>query len=64
MEPDQILRVGVSTFIPQKFSGHHFFYAKMRKDGRIIVPKLVVMMLQGGEKSMLGYVLEVTLEPA
>ena len=62
IEPDQVLKVGVS--VPVKGSGEHFFLAKMRKDGRIIIPKLTVAMLQGKEENLLGYILEITLEPA
>jgi hypothetical protein len=60
METDQVLKVGIST--PGRGFGIEWFYAKMKKEGRIRVPKLIVMKLESG-KSLLGYILEVTLEP-
>ncbi len=62
MEPDQILKVGVS--LPVKGSGVQYFYAKMNKEGRIRIPKIIVMVLQGKEENLLGYFLEATVEPA
>ncbi len=40
------------------------FLGKMRKDGRIVIPKLEIALLRGDEPSLEGYALEVTLEPA
>jgi hypothetical protein len=62
LESSQALKVGVN------FSDLHrdwqFFYAKMRKDGRITVPNLVLNLFGSEQESLAGYVLEVMLEPA
>ena len=62
MENGQALKVGVN------FLGIHkswqFFYTKMRKDGRITVPKLVLIVFGDEETRLAGHPLEVTLEPA
>jgi hypothetical protein len=39
------------------------FYAKMMKDGRIYVPRLPILVLQGEKPSIAGYLIELTLEP-
>ncbi len=61
MDPDQVLKVGVC--VPVKDTGTHNFFAKMRADGRIVVPKLIVVILQGKSNDLLGYILEIILEP-
>jgi hypothetical protein len=40
------------------------FYACMGKDGRLTIPKLMLELLQREDESLVGYVLEVTIEPA
>jgi hypothetical protein len=64
MEPTQLLRVTVK---PEEFYHSESFYAKMGRDGRIMVPWLVLDLLQkraeGGE-SLTGQVLEVRIAPA
>lgn len=55
METDQVLKVGVAVNNP--WTGWQFFYAKMGKDGRILIPKLTVSLLQGEKSSLNGYVL-------
>ena len=62
MENDQALKVGINFLGMHK--GWQFFYAKMRKDGRISVPKLVLSLFEDEKKSLAGYALEVMLEPA
>jgi bifunctional DNA-binding transcriptional regulator/antitoxin component of YhaV-PrlF toxin-antitoxin module len=66
MEPGQLLRVNVT--LSDSFWRSASFYAEMRKDGRITVPKLVLSLLRErrGDKitSLAGCVLDVTLEPA
>jgi hypothetical protein len=62
LEPDQILKIGVRA--PVLFTGDHYFFARIGKDGRIRVPKLVWAILKGKETSLVGYVIEVTLQPA
>jgi len=61
MEDDQLLKVGVNFLGLHK--GWQFFYGKMRKDGRIAVPKLVLGLFKG-EKSLSRNSLEVMIEPA
>jgi hypothetical protein len=62
LEPDQMLHVGV--YAPQLFSGYHYFFAKMGKDGRIRVPRLVCVILKGKEPTLGGFLIGVTLQPA
>jgi hypothetical protein len=40
------------------------FLIKMRKDGRIAVPELVIALLKHDEPNLEGYAMEVTLKPA
>ncbi len=61
MESDQALKTGVNFLGLHK--GWQFFYSKMRKDGRITVPK-IVLNLFGDEASLTGHALEVMIEPA
>jgi hypothetical protein len=35
----------------------------MKKDGRIRIPKLTILVLQGEKPSLAGYLMEITLEP-
>jgi len=63
MEADQTLRVGIMLQTP--FSGKQYFYAKMSKDGRILIPLLTLMLISRDEKPALaGNIFEITLEPA
>ena len=39
------------------------FYACMSKDGRLTIPKLALELLQEEDKSLVGYILIVSLEP-
>jgi len=62
MEPDQVLTVQVSC---AEFFGSERFVGRMRKDGRLTIPRLTLKLLKGDEEGRLeGYVLEATLEPA
>jgi len=62
MEPDQVLRVEVRS---EEFFGSESFLGRMRKDGRLTIPRLTLKLLRGDEEGNLeGYVLEVILEPA
>lgn len=40
------------------------FLARMSRDGRITIPKLIVDLLRDEEETLVGYVLEVNLKPA
>ena len=62
METDQVLKVGVNPI--NLWADWQFFYAKMGKDGRILIPKLTLALLQGEKPSLSGYVMEVALKPA
>ena len=62
METEQVLKVSVSVI--NLWTGGQFFYAKMGKDGRILLPKLQLELMQSSrETNLTGYVIEVTLEP-
>lgn len=59
MDPDQALKVQVG---PEKF------FAKMSKDGRILIPKLIRELMEEtgwnwGRSDQIGIIFEVTLEP-
>jgi hypothetical protein len=60
MEPSQVLKVGVNAI--NVWTGWQFFYAKMGKDGRILIPKLTLALLRSENPNLTGYVMEVTLE--
>jgi hypothetical protein len=62
MESGQALKVGVNFLDLHK--GWQFFYAKMRKDGRLAIPKLMLSLFQDDKTSLTGYALEIMLEPA
>ena len=62
MEPDQVLKVSVNPI--NLWTGWQFFYAKMGKDGRILIPKLTLALLRSDKPSLASYVMEVILEPA
>jgi len=63
MEQTQVLRVGVS---PKRIWGDPtFFYAKMDKQGRILIPKLTLSLMANEENPNLeGCIFDVWLEPA
>jgi len=62
MEGEQALKVGINFLELHK--GWQFFYSKMRKDGRISIPKLVLGLFADEKTSLAGYTLEVMIEPA
>ena len=63
MEQNQVLKVRVS---PKHLWGvAECFYAKMDKQGRILIPKLALALMANKENPNLeSYVFDVTLEPA
>lgn len=62
LEPDQTLKVTVS--VNWSMIDHSvFFLARMRKDGRIVIPKVNMDLLQDRKMDLTGYVVKVTLEP-
>ena len=62
LEPSEVLKVTVS--VVGMLGAKENFLAKMRKDGRIVIPLLQLALLRGHEPSLDGFALEVTLEPA
>jgi heme/copper-type cytochrome/quinol oxidase subunit 2 len=62
LETGQLLKVGVNFLGLHR--GWQFFYGKMRKDGRLAIPKMVIVLFQIESKSLAGCALEVMLEPA
>ena len=61
IEYGQVLKVGVNAIDLGR--GWQFFYTKMTKDGRIRIPRLALLVLQGEKPSLTGYIMEITLEP-
>ena len=62
LEADQVLKVWVH--VVNLWASWQFFYAKMGKDGRLLIPKLTLALLQSEKPSLEGYVMDVRLEPA
>jgi bifunctional DNA-binding transcriptional regulator/antitoxin component of YhaV-PrlF toxin-antitoxin module len=65
LEPTQVLQVTVDAV--GSFGAIESFYATMRSDGRITIPKLTLNLLQSetyDKQSLTGKVLEVRLTPA
>ena len=62
LEPDQILKVEVIA--PNMWTSWEDFYAKISKDGRILIPKLTLALLQAEKPNLTGNAIEITLEPA
>ena len=62
MDTEQVLKVSVRAV--NVWTGWEIFYGKMGRDGRIIIPKLQRELLRDREKSLVGYVMNVMLEPA
>jgi hypothetical protein len=61
LEPSQVLKINVK--ILNTWTSGQFFYAKMSKDGRVLIPKLTLTMLRDEKPSLGGYVIDVSLEP-
>ena len=62
MEQNQVLRVAVSP--KHLWGGSKCFYAKMDKQGRILIPKLTLALIANKENPNLeGYIFDVLLEP-
>jgi len=62
LEPLEILKVTVS--VVGAMGVKECFLGKMRKDGRIVIPKLQLALLRRDEPTLESFTLEVTLEPA
>jgi hypothetical protein len=62
MDTEQVLKVMVSAL--NVWGSSQTFYAKMGKDGRILLPKLQLELMKSNrETNLVGYVMEVTLQP-
>ncbi len=62
MEQNEVLRVGVAP--KGLFVGWQYFYAKMDKQGRILIPKLTLTIMTEKENpNLTGYIFDVSLEP-
>jgi hypothetical protein len=62
IETDQTLKVTAAS--QTLGTGEQVFYAKMTKDGRIPIPKLIIVIIKREKPNLLGYVLQITVEPA
>ncbi len=62
IDGDQALKIGVNFL--GTHMGWQFFYTKMRKDGRITIPKLALNLMHAEEGKSTGSPLDVTIEPA
>ena len=62
MEHEQLLKVGVSILHTLVFE---YFYTRMDKQGRILIPKLTLIIMTREENpNIAGRILEVMVEPA
>ena len=63
LDSEQVLRVSVTA---ESLYGWEKFFGRMDRSGRITVPKLTLKLLREkvDEKSLVGTVLQVKLEPA
>jgi hypothetical protein len=62
LEPAEVLKVYVK--VAGSWGDQESFLARMLKDGRIVVPKLILVLLKEDESRLVGEIMEVTLEPA
>ena len=62
LESDQVLKVTVQCRGAWPIGEH--FYATMSKDGRIVVPKLILSVVAHFKPSLEGYTFQVILEPS
>ena len=62
MEQNQVVKVRVSS--KHLWAGSKHFYAKIDKQGRILIPKLTLSLMSNKENPNLeNYIFDVTLEP-
>lgn len=59
IEPERVLQVQIDTGV---WGGSQSFYSRITKDGRIIIPKLIMGLLEKQNKALEGKILEITLE--
>ena len=61
LEPTQILEVTVS--ILNVWRPPEIFLSRISKDGRIVIPKLTILLFKDGKPNLDGYVADVRLAP-
>ena len=61
LETDQVMKVSVS--VVHLWGGRESFPSRMGKDGRVVVPKLILALLKCDKPSLEGCVMDVTIEP-
>ena len=61
LDTTQTLKITITR--PGTLRADKTFFGKMRKDGRIVIPLLIIHLLQIDESPITGHILEVTLEP-
>jgi hypothetical protein len=61
IETNQVLRVNLNSI--NAYSGTQTFYAKMTKDGRILIPNLIIRLIKEQRPNIQGFIFNVTLEP-
>jgi bifunctional DNA-binding transcriptional regulator/antitoxin component of YhaV-PrlF toxin-antitoxin module len=61
LEPTQILEVTVSFL--GVWRPAQIFLSRMSKDGRIVIPKLVIALFKDGKPNLDNHVAEVRLDP-
>ena len=61
MENDQTLKIGINFL--ELHTGWQFFHTKMRKDGRITIPKRTLMLV-GNKENLAGSAVQAIIEPA
>jgi hypothetical protein len=63
MEADEVMKVTVAP--AESVGDSEEFLAKMNRDGRLTIPRLILKLLGNSlEESVMGLVLEVTVGPA
>jgi bifunctional DNA-binding transcriptional regulator/antitoxin component of YhaV-PrlF toxin-antitoxin module len=61
LETNQILKVQVS--IEGAWGQPQAFFSRLTKDGRIVIPKITMRLLNINRTNLTGYILDVTLTP-
>jgi len=61
LETNQTLKVTLTVI--GVWNTVQVFLARMSRDGRIVIPKINMALMQNREVELAGYVLNVTLEP-
>jgi bifunctional DNA-binding transcriptional regulator/antitoxin component of YhaV-PrlF toxin-antitoxin module len=61
LESNQQLAVWIN--VPSIWGATDTFLCRMTKDGRIVIPKLIMACLKKDKPNLEGYIVDVTLEP-